>query len=405
MKRSRVVVRTVLAAACATALAAGGPGTPAGASGGGRAANPAPAGAETRAERPCGGPNGIAWYAGTGFYEDNPTYVDASGSGGWKASSPAAEGLDARILQRGIARLASNDSLLSVLIVRHGHLVEERYFHGGAADHANNVHSASKSMDQALIRIAIQHGFIHSVEDRVATYLPQYFAGAPASERAITIGDLLTMSSGLHWVEDNTEYRIQATANWLAAILGQKMRNRPGTRFNYSTGDFHVLSAVIQAATGMSTCQFAQRYLFGPLGIVPQHWGVDPTSGTDMGGCDLYMTPRDMARFGLLYLHHGMWDGRRVVPEAAIRAAARPTWNVGGGFAYSQGWWVRRISGRDMFFAWGFDGQFIYVIPSLDVVFVTSEDTADGSRHTEIDSGGFIQHFLIPSITAPGGRA
>jgi len=399
-------LRPALAAVCGAALALGSLSASAGSGGGaGSARSGAAEVATAPAEPPCDGPDGIAWYAGTGFYEDNPTYVDPGDDGAsWRHSSPGAQGMDARLLGRGIDRLASNGSLLSVLIVRHDRLVEERYFHGGAADHANNVHSASKSMLQALVSIAVRLGDIHSLDDPVATYLPQYFAGAPPGERAITIRDLLSMSSGLHWVEDNTEYRVQSTSNWLAAILGQKLREAPGTRFDYSTGDFHVLSAVLQAATGMSTCRFAQRYLFGPIGIAPQHWGVDPTTGTDMGGCDLYMTPRDMARFGLLYLHGGTFDGRRIVPSSAIRDAARPVWNVGGGYRYAQGWWVRRISGVRMFFAWGFGGQFIYVIPSLDVVFVTSEDTSDGARHTEIDSGAFIRDFLIPSIVSSGSR-
>jgi len=400
------VMRPALAAVCGVALVVGSLSESAGAApaaaSAGRSTDPRAVAASS--ELPCDGPGGIAWYAGTGFYEDNPTYVATGGRGSWRRSSPASQGMNARLLQRGIDRLASNQSLLSVLIVRHDRLVEERYFHGGAPDHANNVHSASKSMLQALVAIAVRLGDIHSLDDRVAAYLPQYFASAPASERAITIRDLLSMSSGLHWVEDDTEYSVQDTSNWLAAILGQKMRDAPGTRFDYSTGDFHVLSAVLQSATGMTTCSFAERYLFGPLGMSPQHWGVDPTTGVDMGGCDLYMTPRDMARFGLLYLHGGIQNGQRVVPSTAIRAASRSVWNVGGGFHYSQGWWVRRISGIKMFFAWGYGGQFIYVIPSLDVVFVTSEDTSDGARHTEIDSGAFIRDFLIPSVRSSGLR-
>jgi CubicO group peptidase (beta-lactamase class C family) len=399
------MIRPSVAAACAVAMAlacmAVGFGAAAGSAASAGGGTP-----RATAESPCDGSGGIAWYAGTGFYEDNPTYVAPNnGSRSWTRSSPGAQGMDAGVLSRGIAHLATNGSLLSVLIVRHDRLVEERYLHGGGADHANNVHSASKSMLQALLSIAVRLGYIHSLDDRVSTYLPRYFTGAPASERAITIRDLLTMSSGLHWVEDNTEYRVQNTSNWLAAILGQKMRDAPGTRFDYSTGDFHVLSAVLQSATGMTTCAFAEHYLFSPIGIAPQHWGVDPTTGTDMGGCDLYMTPRDMAAFGLLYLHGGTSEGRRLVPSSAIRDAARPVWDVGGGFHYSQGWWVRRISGIRMYFAWGYGGQFIYVIPSLDVVFVTSEDTSDGARHTEIDSGSFIRDFLIPSVTSAGARA
>jgi CubicO group peptidase (beta-lactamase class C family) len=369
---------------------------------------PPSARAQTGAPVACEGSSGIAWYAGSGFYESNPTYtVPTAQEGTWQTSTPQAQGMNSQTLQAGINWLDQNyPNLLSVLVVRNGRLVEEQYFHGGAANHANNIHSASKSMLQALIGIAIAKGYIGSVNDKVSRYLPQYFTGAPPSEQSITIKDMLSMSSGLKWTEDSTEYRIQSQPNWVQAILSKPMAATPGTTFNYSTGNFHVLSAMLTAAidkatgTSMSTCDFAEQYLFSPIGIVPAHWGADPTTGVDMGGCDLYMTPRDMALFGQLYLNNGAANGQQVVPAATVAQSRQAIFNDGGGFYYSQGWWTRTLSGVPMSLAWGYNGQFIYVIPSLNIVLVTTENTQDGTGpFKEVNSGDFIKNYLLPSIT------
>ena len=294
--------------------------------------------------------------------------------------------------------LADRPSILSLLVVRHGYLVYERYYHGSARDQSNNVHSASKSILEALLSIAIGREPCGSWNDRVSTYLPEYFTGASAGKRRITIRHLLTMSSGLRWVEDGTEYRIQEKRDWVRAVLAAPLRHRPGARFHYSTGNTHVASAVLQRATGMKTSAFAQRYLFGPLGITAEHWGHDPR-GVDSGGYNVYLTPRELAKFGLLYAQGGLWHGQRIVPASAVTLAATRVWRVDRDFSYATGWWRRRLSGHDMFFCWGWGGQFVYVIPDLDVVMVTTEDTADGHHNVEIDSGRLLTRFVIPSAT------
>jgi CubicO group peptidase (beta-lactamase class C family) len=343
------------------------------------------------------------WHrTGSGFYESNPTYIDPhDDTASWRFSTPRAQGLDAAILDAGVAGLSRDPSLFSVLIVRHGRLVYERYFHGSARDQSNNVHSASKSILESLVALAVRLGAIGSLDDPVSRYLPQDFVGASDAKQAITIRQLMTMTSGLKWREDHTEYTtIQHSADWVRAILAERLRRTPGTTFHYSTGNTHVVSAVIQAATGMSTCAFARRYLFDPIGIAPEHWGRDP-QGIYSGGYNLYLTPREMAKFGLLYLNGGVWHGRRVLPRAAIRLARTRTSQVDPTFSYATGWWMRTILGHPMYFAWGYGGQFIYAIPDLDIVFVTSENTADGQRIHEINSGRFIERYLIPSVMRP----
>ncbi|MGI3227134.1 serine hydrolase domain-containing protein [Streptomyces sp. GTA36] len=342
--------------------------------------------------------------AGNGrtFYESNPTYTDPQDNGGdWSSTAPETQGMDSTKLRTGLTKLGNNASLLSVLVIRHDRLVAERYYDGGGAQRSNNAHSVSKSFLQALVHIAVEKGDIRSLDDPVADYLPEYFSDASPDMKSITIRHMLTMRSGLDWTEDSTESQVEKTSNWVRSILGRELVSAPGTTYNYSSGNTHVVSAVLQKATGMSTCQFAHQYLFGPMGITAEHWGRDP-QGVFSGGYNVYLTPREMAKFGLLYLHDGKWGGRQLVPRGAVRAAQARTAEVDDVFAYSEGWWTQTISERSTYFAWGFGGQFIYVVPSADVVLVTSEDTSDNSTNKEINPREFIRDYLLPAITGPG---
>ena len=343
---------------------------------------------------------GAAPAAGASWYESNPTYIDPrDDSADWLFSAPESQSMDAATLAAAVASLEDEPSILSLLVIRHGHLVLEHYYHGSARNQSNNVHSASKSVLQALVSIAIDRGYIGSWHDRVMTYLPEYFVGASAAKKKLTIRDLMTMSSGLRWTEDKTEYAIQSKPDWVRAVLARPLGHKPGTFFNYSTGNTHVVSAIVQRATGMTTSAFAQKYLFDPLGVTIEHWGHDP-QGVDSGGYNVYMTPRELAKFALLFAQYGVWKGAQIVPASAVTQAATRVWKVDALFNYATGWWQRRLSGYDMFFCWGWGGQFAYVIPDLDVVMVTTENTADGHDPVEINSRKLIQQYVIPSITS-----
>ena len=341
--------------------------------------------------------------AGSGrtFYESNPTYTDPrDDSADWSLTPPEEQGMDSTMLRTGLTKLGNNASLFSALVIRHDRLVAERHYRGGGAQRSNNVHSASKSILQALVHIAIAKGYIGSLDDAVASYLPEYFGNASPDKKEITIRHMLTMTSGLDWTEDSTESQVEKAPNWVQAILGRSLVSVPGTTYNYSTGNTHVVSAVLEKATRMSICQFAHQYLFGPMGITAEHWGRDP-QGIFSGGYNVYLTPREMAKFGLLYLHDGKWGGQPLVPYSAVRAAQTQTTQVDDTLAYSEGWWMQTISGRSMYFAWGNGGQFICVIPSTDIVLVTSQNTNDNSINKEIDPRAFIRDYLLPSITGP----
>ncbi|MEO3856418.1 serine hydrolase [Acrocarpospora sp. B8E8] len=333
---------------------------------------------------------------GSGWYESNPSYTDSrDDTADWQFSIPEAQGMNSRTLNSGLNSLRANKSILSAIVIRHGKIVTESYYNGSTRFRSNNVHSASKSMIQALLAIAVQKGYITSLDDKVSKYLPRYPNGA-----RISLRNLISMASGLRWEEDSTEYKIRMRSDWVGAALSQGFQSTPGARFTYSSGNTHVLSGVLQAATGMSTCAFADTNLFTPLEVTPEHWGRDPQA-IFAGGYNLYMTPRELAKFGLLYLQNGVWKGTQLVPTWAITDAATTLWQVDDTFSYSQGWWNQTVSGHKMYFGWGYGGQFSYVIPSLDIVFTTTENTADGHDNIEINSREFIQNYLIPAVTGP----
>lgn len=335
--------------------------------------------------------------SGSGWYESNPTYTDpADDSSDWAISAPAAEGIDLARLEAGVEAL-ENSSLFSVLVVRNDSLVFEEYFNGSARSSSNNVHSASKSVLGAALAIAVERGDIPSLDTRVSDVLPEYFTGSESSRSAITLRDLMTMSAGLSWTEDETEYKIESSTDWVAAVLGQRMASTPGTSFTYSTGNTHVLSAIIQRATGMGTCEFVHQYLFSPMNVTAEHWGRDP-QGVSSGGYNLYLTPRELAKFGLLMLHDGTWKGQQLVPAKYIQEAQRTVFDVDATTSYGELFWVRTIAGHKTFFAWGWGGQFIYVIPDEDLVLVITQNTSDDHANREVDAAAFIEESLLPSI-------
>ncbi|HKE18346.1 MAG TPA: serine hydrolase, partial [Kofleriaceae bacterium] len=284
---------------------------------------------------------------GQTFYEDNPTYIDEREPPGWNVSTPGEVGIDGDALEVGAAELAGSPALLSLLVVRGDALVFERYYHGSDASQSNNIHSASKSILSTLLGIAVADGAIASIDTSLADYLPEYVA-AGSDKAAITLRHVVTMSSGLEWTEDDTETSvIESTDDWVRAILEQPLTGTPGVDFNYSSGMSHVLSAVLTRATGENTCAYAHEKLLAPLGIAAEHWGRDP-SGVFSGGYNLYMTPRELARFGLLFLHGGEWEGVQLVPRSWVQEAIQPQLPAEDGYDYGYFWWLLPGSPEDV---------------------------------------------------------
>lgn len=331
------------------------------------------------------------------FYDDNPTYTDpVDDSASWTTSPPEAQGMDSRLLERASAALAKLPYTWSVLVIRRDALVFERYYHGSAKNQSNNVHSASKSIWGAALGIAIDQGRIPGADATIASTLPSRYASAMNPEtRTIKVRDLLTMTSGSRWNENSTENQIQRTPDWVAATLRLPRAARPGTQFEYSTGDTHLSSAVLTSATRATGCEFIHENLLAPLGIVAEHWGRDP-QGYFSGGYNFYVTPRELARFGLLYLHDGRWQGRQLVPASWVRESMTNQVDAGAPYGYGYDFWLRDVAGHHVAMAWGFGGQMIYIVEDLDLVVVLTTNTRDFDQDT-FNGLSIIENDVLPA--------
>lgn len=293
--------------------------------------------------------------------------------------------------------------LHSLLIHQHGELVYEQYFNGRNASQADNMKSASKSVISALAGIALQRGDITAVDQPIADYFPELSANeseAPA-KRAITIEHLLTMEAGLESTSNRNYGRWAMSDNWVEFALAQPMVGELGEDMIYSTGSTHLLSAIIERASGMSALAYARRYLTDPLGINITYWSQDP-QGVYFGGNNMEMRPRDMLRFGLLYLNEGEWNGKQILsPEWVAQShTAHADSPRGQGRHYGYGWWLRDLAGMQVPLAWGYGGQLVFVVKPLDLVVVATADSQPGngrSRHLRAIYDLVETHILAPA--------
>lgn len=275
-----------------------------------------------------------------------------------------------------------DEEIHSVLIAdtRSGAPAAEVYYEPSAAEDKHILNSCTKSFLATLVGIAIDMGYLSSVHSTALNYFQDFpNAGRDPRRARITLEHLLTMSSGIQWPQsatDNASDRMVASPNWITFILEQPMAAEPGTVANYSNGDAHLLSVLLERAVGVPTVEFAREHLFTPLGITDIRWDHDP-AGVTIGSATLYLKPRDMAKLGLLYLAEGQWDGHQVVSRDWIRAATKPHTQIPSGAPIDYGyyWWIYPEQAR--FEAWGGQGQRIACFPHLQTVVVTTADIDD----------------------------
>lgn len=310
-----------------------------------------------------------------------------------------------------------------ILVATNGRVISERYFHGALAEHPQNMKSLTKSVTSALIGVAIQEGFIESVDQRVASILPEYFEDIDLPENyygdlladrrrvqnyreQLTIRHLLSMTSGIHSFQKSFMFGFGHADDIAAAYLGLPFSFRPGEQFQYSTAGAHVLSHIIERTTGQTTRQFAQQYLFAPLDIQIADWKVGP-QGHALGGTGLYLTARDLAKFGQLYLDNGIIDERQIFPDGwvaeslAEQAQVFPPAHISYGYL----WWRRagNPATEDYFFASGTGGQFIFLLPNHNLIVVITSDPNVSAEESSVRGEvvqGFAEQYLLYPLSA-----
>ena len=333
--------------------------------------------------------------------------ADDDWHGDWKLATADQVGLDPGRLEQAVQDIGELEGVHGLLIARRGRLVVERYFRGSAGNRPHNLKSASKSVLSALAGLAIEQDLL-KLDQPIADFLSEAAGLDDTGKGAITVRHLLTMTSGLESTSFGNYGSWVASRNWVRAALARPLQAEPGTRFSYSTGGTHLLSATLSRAAGRSTHDFAREHLFAPLAIRRSAWDRD-RQGVHMGGNNLSLLPRDMLKFGQLYLNRGRWNGKQLLAWQWIDESTRPglvgprgRGRIYGGYGYL--WWLRGQRERSAYIASGYGGQYIYVAPAEDLVVVVISTEISKGRGWRGELFGIIREGVAGSVIDPYER-
>ncbi|EXS70253.1 serine hydrolase domain-containing protein [Sphingobium sp. Ant17] len=322
---------------------------------------------------------------------------------GTPAAATATRGLDPTLIAAAVAKAEALPRLRSLLILRDGTEEAAHRFHDGPAlDRPVNIKSASKTVISALVGMAIDRDMLDGIDQPVAPLLKADLPANPDPRLSrITIGHLLSMQSGLQRTSGQYYGAWVTSPNWVRYALSRPFVEEPGGVMLYSTGNSHLLSAILTRTTGRGTDRLAREWLGKPLGIQIPSWARDP-QGIAFGGNDMLMSPRGLARFGELYRNGGRVDGRQILSETWIADSWRPRgvspWSGNG---YGFGWFASEAAGHRVHFAWGYGGQMLYIVPSLNLTVVM---TSDSAPHPRAESHIAELHALLADYIVPAAR-
>ena len=299
------------------------------------------------------------------------------------------------------AAAAQLPRLRSLQVAVRGTTRLEYYARNAARNRVTNVKSVSKSVISTLVGVAIEGGLIRSVREPIAIWFPQLARDPDPRKRAITIEDLLTMRSGLVSTSFDNYGSWVASRNWIDYILSRPLEADPGTGMEYSTGNSHLLSAILTKTTSQSTWAFGQEALARPLGFTLSRWPRDP-QGFFFGGNEMLMTPKQLLALGELYLNRGRRGDRQLLPaswvDASCTGRGRSRFNPDQTYGY--GWWLRDFAGRQGCFAWGYGGQYVIVFRDLGLIVVTTSSTvvSDERRDHRRQIFDIIERLILPAV-------
>jgi CubicO group peptidase (beta-lactamase class C family) len=305
----------------------------------------------------------------------------------WRYSSPEQQGLNSSDLERMgnyiTTKLPSADS---VLIVRHGYMVFEKYYNKTSED-LRVLQSVTKSIISALLGIAIDKGLVKSLDQKMIEFFPDYDdETVNSSVRKITLRHLITMSAN---------FGIYPDPDFIGAVFEKPLVRELGKYFVYDSSDPQIISMIVTNVSSMPAADFASKYLFKPIGIETYSW--QESSGYSQGGTGLSLRPMDMARFGYLYLNQGMWNGEQIISRKWIEESTKNQISELKSIdsftdSYGYYWWPGEVAEYIFYCAFGAGGQVIAVIPDLDIVLVT---TATGLSEFVFIS--LLEDYIIPA--------
>lgn len=326
---------------------------------------------------------------------------------GWKTNHLKSQKIDTAGIYQLFDQIQKGKSKLhSALLIKNDQIIIEEYFNGYAVNKQHDLRSTTKSIRAILMGIALDKGFIDSIDDPISKYLknPVPKKNLDVRKEKITIKNLLTMSSGLDCNDwDNKskgqEDKVYKKKDWLQYTLDLPMVNDPGTVSNYCSMGVVLIAEIISQASGMTIDTFAEQYLFNPLGITNISWNHTSNKDVISSGNRLYMTPRDMAKIGKLILNNGMWNEKQIVSKNWIVESTTPKTKITG-IDYGYLWWNIPFKVKDKIIvskvATGNGGQYIMVFPELDIITVFT----GGAYNSQEDKLPFaiMQNIFLPTF-------
>lgn len=343
----------------------------------------------------------------------------------WQEAGPQEIGMNPHVLSQMQIFIEEHlPGLHSLLIVRHGYLVFEAYYQGYSQKSYHSLASGTKSIISMLVGRALSLGLLHNLDQRLLEFFPDYASQEhDPRKQAITLHALLSMQAGF-----STQIPDTIPLNPVQFAIERSMERQPGEQFFYDNWGASILSGILTRVTGKSAAAFADQTLFKTLGIWRDEtarftWRNDPqgvhtwheydrwdeqegylwkidSQGNNTGAAGAHLTTREMAKLGYFYLNRGYWDGEQIVPENYVRDSTRkqseggPPINVPYGYL----WWITQLGNASAFFATGFGGQRIYVVPAFDLVVAM---TASPSRADKDPEQHNVLHALVPRFILP----
>ncbi|MEI7012765.1 serine hydrolase domain-containing protein [Leptospira licerasiae] len=306
-------------------------------------------------------PSGLAW-------EQNET-LDRNPVEGFRVEFPEELGMDSRPLIELSKKLRKEKTeVRSLLILKEGNLVFERYAGGISRNHNHNMYSVTKSVVSMLLGICYTADCGVDLEDSLSSIesgLPGLLPSELKGKESIRLKDALRMSSGMGWDSFPKKEDIRTDADPLAIAWTPSVSSAPGTKFEYSNGDTQLVAGYLEAKTGKTLYEYSKSTAFSWLGFKGEEWNTSK-SGRQTAGFGLRLRPIDMAKLGQLYLDGGKWQGRQILKPEWIAWTLEP----GVEKRYGLQFWIHEFEGKPSFMANGKGGQFIYVIPHRKIVLV-----------------------------------
>lgn len=295
---------------------------------------------------------------------------------GWRSAAPEEQGCDSAKMAAALQSIRVSDmDIHSLLVIRDGMVITDAYFYPYDGRSPHDMESVTKSIMTTLIAIAAEQGKLQLDQTVVSFFPDRTIANLDERKKRITVRHLTGMTSGFQSMgferDEGSLTDMEDTKDWIQWSLNRPVVSEPGTKFVYDSPGMHLLSAILQKATGLTALEFARQNLLGPLGITEVMWMTDPQGFNDGWG-HIYLYPRDVAKIGYLWLNSGMWEGRQIVPRAWVEDSVQRHMKTPNDDDYGYGWWVMNGDTGKEYAAIGRGGQRIHLLADLNLMVVTT---------------------------------